>query len=285
MTIKISMTLLVCALLGISPLTHAQTFKTLPNGLEYCIIKDEPGTQKITEGSQVSLHIRTKIADSSMFDSYKMNKNEPIDQQLTAQFLGGFMPGFEMLSAGDSAILRLPVDSAFKGNQMPAFVKSGDKVTYTVKIISVRTKEQFENEKKEAASKQIALDDKIIQDYMKKNNLKANKTSSGLYYIIDKVGNGKHPTAADKVKVNYKGTLVDGTKFDSSYDRNQPIEFPLSGVIKGWTEGIPYLDEGGKGTLLIPSGLAYGQNAPPGSPIKANDVLIFEVELLEIIKN
>ena len=112
----------------------------------------------------------------------------------------------------------------------------------------------------------------------------AKKTASGLYYIIEKAGNGKHATAADKVKVHYKGTLIDGTKFDSSYDRNQPIDFPLSGVIKGWTEGIPLLEEGGKGKLLIPSGLAYGQNAPPGSPIKANDVLIFDVELLEILK-
>jgi FKBP-type peptidyl-prolyl cis-trans isomerase FkpA len=259
-------------------------FKQLKSGLEYAIITDAPTKPFIADGSYVSLHIRTKVADSSMFDSYKMNNNQPIEQQLTSQFLGGFMEGFTLLTAGDSAHLRLPIDSAFKGGQFPPFAKSGDKVTYIVKVVSVKSKEEFEAEKVANAGKQVSLDDQIIQDYIKKNNLKAEKTNSGLYYIIDQPGNGKHATAADKVKVHYKGTLVDGTKFDSSYDRNEPIEFPLSGVIKGWTEGIPLLEEGGKGKLLIPSGLAYGQNAPPGSPIKANDVLIFDVELLEIIK-
>ncbi|HMT35931.1 MAG TPA: FKBP-type peptidyl-prolyl cis-trans isomerase, partial [Chitinophagaceae bacterium] len=85
-----------------------------------------------------------------------------------------------------------------------------------------------------------------------------------------------------KVKVHYKGYKLNGEKFDSSYDRNEPIDFPLSGVIKGWTEGIPMLEEGGKGTLLIPSHLAYGQNGPPGSKIGPNEVLLFDVELIQI---
>jgi FKBP-type peptidyl-prolyl cis-trans isomerase len=264
---------------------QAQNFKQLANGLEYQILTDAPGKSYIKEGSYVSLHIRTKIADSSMFDSYKMNNDEPIEQQLTTQFLGSFMEGFTLLTAGDSAVMRLSVDSAFRG-QIPPFAKSGDKVTYTVKILTVKTKEEYEASKKEAASNQLKTDDKIIQDYIAKNKIKnAQKSPSGLYYVIDKPGNGKHPTAADKVKVHYKGTLIDGTKFDSSYDRGEPIEFPLTQVIKGWTEGIPYLDEGGKGTLLIPSGLAYGQNPPPGSSIKANAVLIFEVELISFTKN
>jgi len=280
---KISMTLFALTCYGIS--SQAQTFKKLNNGLEYAIVKDAPGIKKIMDGSFVNMHIRTKIADSAMFDSYKMNNDTPIEQQLTTSFLGGFMEGFALLTAGDSAVLRMPIDSAFKGAQMPPFAKSGDKVTYIVKIFSVKSKEEYENEKKAAATNQITTDDNIIKEYIKKNNLKAEKTASGLYYIIEKTGNGKHATAADKVKVHYKGTLIDGTKFDSSYDRNEPIDFPLSGVIKGWTEGIPLLEEGGKGTLLIPSGLAYGQNAPPGSPIKANEVLVFDVELLEILKN
>jgi hypothetical protein len=99
-----------------------------------------------------------------------MNNDKPIDQQLTAQFLGGFMDGFAMLSAGDSAVLRMPIDSAFKGGQLPPFAKSGDKVTYVVKIFSVKSAEEFENEKKEAGAKQISIDDKIIQDYISENN-------------------------------------------------------------------------------------------------------------------
>lgn len=281
---KISKALFVCSLLAVNTNVNAQTFKKLPNSLEYSILKDAPGNKKILDGSYVSLHIRTKVADSAMFDSYKMNNDEPIEQQLTTAFLGGFMEGFKMLTAGDSAIMRMPIDSAFKGGQLPPFAKSGDKVTYIVKIFSVKSKEEFDADKKLSAEKQVGIDDKILQDYIKANKLKVKKTASGLYYVIDQAGNGKHATAADKVKVHYKGTLVDGTKFDSSYDRNQPIDFPLANVIKGWTEGIPLLEEGGKGKLLIPSGLAYGQNPPPGSPIKPNSVLIFEVELLEILK-
>ncbi|MBK7763756.1 MAG: FKBP-type peptidyl-prolyl cis-trans isomerase [Bacteroidetes bacterium] len=281
--ITVALAILACNV----QMAKAQTpsFKQLPNGLEYSIVKDEPGKNFIADGSYVSMHIRTKIADSAMFDSYKMNNEQPIEQQLTKQFLGGFMEGFQFLTAGDSAILRMPIDSAFQGGQLPPFAKSGDKVTYTVKILSVKSKEEFEASKLEAASKQIKMDDEIIQNYIKKNNLKdVKKTESGLYYMIEKAGNGKHATAADKVKVHYSGFLLDGTKFDSSLDRGEPIEFPLTQVIKGWTEGIPLLEEGGKGKLLIPSGLAYGQNAPPGSPIKANDVLIFDVELIQITK-
>lgn len=257
-------------------------YKKLPSKLEYLMLKDEPGTKFIKDGSVVKMHIRTKIADSSMFDSYKMNNNEPIEQPLTKQFLGAFMEGFSLLTAGDSAILRLPIDSAFKGSPMPPFAKSGDMVAYEVKIFSVKSKEESEAEKAIASKAQNGIDDKLLKEYIKAKNLKALKTASGIYYVIDKKGNGKHATAADKVKVHYKGYKLDGSTFDSSIDRGEPIEFPLSGVIKGWTEGIPLFEEGGKGTLLIPSSLAYGQNAPPGSTIKPNEVLLFDVELIKI---
>jgi len=257
-------------------------FKITANNLEYLFLKDQAGTKFIQDGSIVKMHIRTKIADSTMFDSYKMNNNEPIEQPLTKQFLGAFMEGFALLTAGDSAVLRLPIDTAFKGSPMPPFAKSGDKVSYEVKIISVKTKAEADAEKEKASKVQNGIDDKLLKEYIKTKNLKTEKTASGIYYVIDKKGNGKHATAADKVKVHYKGYKLDGSTFDSSYDRGQPIEFPLSGVIKGWTEGIPLFEEGGKGTLLIPSSLAYGQNAPPGSTIKANEVLIFDVELIKI---
>lgn len=257
-------------------------FKKTANNLEYLFLKDQAGTKFIQDGSIVKMHIRTKIADSAMFDSYKMNNNEPIEQPLTKQFLGAFMEGFALLTAGDSAILRLPIDTAFKGSPMPPFAKSGDKVSYEVKIISVKTKAEADAEKEKASNVQNGIDDKLLKEYIKTKNLKTAKTASGIYYVIDKKGNGKHATAADKVKVHYKGYKLDGSTFDSSYDRGQPIEFPLSGVIKGWTEGIPLFEEGGKGTLLIPSSLAYGQNAPPGSTIKANEVLLFDVELIKI---
>jgi len=107
------------------------------------------------------------------------------------------------------------------------------------------------------------------------------KTASGIYYQIDPPGTGGHPNLNSKIKCHYKGTLLDGREFDSSYKRKRPLEFTLGQVIAGWQESIPLLEKGGKGTFIVPSRLAYGHNAPPRSIITPNSVLIFEVELLD----
>jgi len=106
------------------------------------------------------------------------------------------------------------------------------------------------------------------------------QTDSGLVVKTLVEGDGASPTAADTVKVHYEGTLVDGTVFDSSIARGEPIEFPLSGVIKGWTEGLQLMKTGGKAKLTIPSDIAYGDSGQ--GPIPAKATLIFEVELIEI---
>jgi FKBP-type peptidyl-prolyl cis-trans isomerase len=276
--------LAILSLCFVSVNTQAQKMKKLPSGLEYVMYKDTPGAKFIKDGSYVKMHIRTKIADSAMFDSYVMNKEKPIEQQLTAQFLGAFMEGFSLLSEGDSAMLRLPYEKAFKDQPLPPFAKAGDPVSYQIKVFTIKTKEEFEKSKADAAAVQNKIDDKLIRAYIQKNKLKTLRTTSGIFYSIEKKGNGVHPVATDKVKVHYKGTTLAGETFDSSYDRGEPVEFPLANVIKGWTEGIPLLDEGGKGKLIIPSSLAYGENAPPGSTIKENEVLVFDVELLNIVK-
>jgi FKBP-type peptidyl-prolyl cis-trans isomerase FklB len=106
-------------------------------------------------------------------------------------------------------------------------------------------------------------------------------TDSGLQYKSLVAGNGKKPSKSDKVKVHYKGTLIDGTVFDSSYDRGEPIVFPVTGVIAGWVEGLQLMQVGSKFELVIPSQLAYGANGS-GPTIGADATLIFEVELLGI---
>lgn len=105
-------------------------------------------------------------------------------------------------------------------------------------------------------------------------------TASGLQYTVLEKGNGPTPGIDDAVKVHYSGTLIDGTVFDSSYKRGQPVTFPLNGVIKGWTEALQLMRVGSKHRLFIPSGLAYGEQG--SGPIGPNSMLIFEVELLGI---
>jgi len=123
---------------------------------------------------------------------------------------------------------------------------------------------------------------KIGENYLQKNKGKegVKVTASGLQYKVLKEGTGVNPKATDMVKVHYRGTLIDGTEFDSSYKRNQPAEFQLNQVIPGWTEGLQLMKVGSKYQLTIPGNLAYGERGNQGIP--GNSVLIFEVELLDV---
>lgn len=126
---------------------------------------------------------------------------------------------------------------------------------------------------------QAAKDDKIIQEYLTKNSLTATKTASGLYYIINTEGTGSSPILSSDIKVYYKGYLTDGTVFDETTGDYRI--FTLNELITGWQEGLQLIKEGGKITLFVPSKLGYGSNS--AGKIPANSVLIFEIELLDII--
>jgi FKBP-type peptidyl-prolyl cis-trans isomerase FklB len=131
------------------------------------------------------------------------------------------------------------------------------------------------------AEKNLKAGEAFLAENAKKNGVKT--TASGLQYKILKEGDGPMPKATDTVKVNYKGTLIDGTVFDSSYDRGEPVTFPVNGVIPGWTEALQMMKVGSKWQLFIPANLAYGERSP-GPKIGPNSTLIFEVELLDIEK-
>lgn len=119
--------------------------------------------------------------------------------------------------------------------------------------------------------------EKYRAEYEKKSGVK--KSASGLLYKIEKAGEGEQPSATDTVKVHYKGTLTDGTVFDSSYERKEPIEFQLSQLIPAWVEAIPMLKKGGKMEIVVPPQLGYGERQ--AGKIPANSTLIFEIELLD----
>lgn len=119
--------------------------------------------------------------------------------------------------------------------------------------------------------------------FLEKNKSEADTTvtETGLQFQVVREGKGKQPSSTNKVKIHYLGSLIDGTTFDSSYKRNEPTEFPVTGVIPGFSEGLQLMKEGGKYRIVIPAALAYGEQGP--ASIGPNQVLIFEVELLEVI--
>jgi FKBP-type peptidyl-prolyl cis-trans isomerase len=161
----------------------------------------------------------------------------------------------------------------------------GDKTSLTAEeALAVRQSFMQQMQAKKVAEQKVAADKNKKEgvDFIAANKSKpgVKTTASGLQYMVEKEGTGAKPKATDTVKVNYLGTKIDGTKFDSSYDRGQPATFPLNGVIKGWSEGLQLMPVGSKYKLYVPADLAYGENAP--GPIGPNATLIFEVELLGI---
>lgn len=145
-------------------------------------------------------------------------------------------------------------------------------------MMAMRMK-MMEDRKKQAEGN-VETGNKFLADMEKKEGVK--KTKSGLLYKVVTKGKGKKPKETDTVKVHYKGTLIDGTEFDSSYARKEPAEFPVNRVIKGWIEGLQIMEVGSKYMFYIPSDLAYGAQGRPSIP--PNSVLVFEVELLDIVK-
>lgn len=200
----------------------------------------------------------------------------------------------ELKNAADSAAYAIGMQIA--GN----LAQQGLDTIFNPEMIAAGLKDQMNKQ----AILKIEQTDKLIQDFF--NDMMASKskgkkeagekflaenakrqgvitTPSGLQYEVLVQGNGPKPTATSTVKVHYKGTLIDGTVFDSSYDRGQPISFPLNGVIQGWTEGLQLMPVGSKYRFYIPYNLAYGERGA-GQVIGPFETLIFEVELLAIEK-
>lgn len=161
------------------------------------------------------------------------------------------------------------VQDAFANNSK----LSDQEIEDTLQSFEARVKQADQTKMEQEAKDNAAKGDKYRADYAKQKGVK--KTANGVLYKVDKAGTG-----SDTVVVNYKGTLVDGTEFDNSYNRGEPLSFRLDGVIPGWTEGLKHIKKGGKIQLVIPPEQAYGKTGVPGIP--ANSTLVFDVELLDI---
>ena len=166
-------------------------------------------------------------------------------------------------------------------NKTIAASLKGEKTTFTSEEANKFIGEYFQKLTEEKGAVVKIEGEKFLEENKKKSGVKT--TESGLQYSVIKMGDGPKPTATDKVKTHYHGTLTNGTVFDSSVDRGEPVEFPVNGVIKGWTEALQLMPVGSKWKLYIPYSLAYGERAA-GPQIPAYSALVFEVELLEIVK-
>ena len=175
------------------------------------------------------------------------------------------------------------LEQGFEDSFSGATLKLDDKAREEVmRSVAMKMQQKQAEDRQKAADKNKDEGEKFLAENGKKPGVKT--TASGLQYEVMTEGTGPSPTADDKVTVNYKGTLLDGTVFDSSYDRGQPVSFPLGSVIPGWTEGLQLMKTGSKYKFYIPSGLAYGERGA-GPKIGPNATLTFEVELISIEKN
>jgi FKBP-type peptidyl-prolyl cis-trans isomerase FklB len=157
----------------------------------------------------------------------------------------------------------------------------GEKTTFTPEEANQFIGAYFQKQMEEKGAVVKVEGEKFLEENKKKTGVVT--TESGLQYQVIKTGDGPKPAATDKVKTHYHGTLTNGTIFDSSVDRGEPVEFPVNGVIKGWTEALQLMPVGSKWKLFIPYQLAYGERAA-GPQIPAYSALVFEVELFEIVK-
>lgn len=270
---------------------HAQNdgFRTMPDGLKYKIVKDAPG-RNAALGDFLDIHLQYRFKDSLLFSSRNMNAGQPVPVQVQRPGFGGdLMEGFLYLSEGDSAIIKVPLDSLLKmgAPSIPGMeAGKGQTIDYEVQVVRVRTADQMRQEQEAQASRQKGVDEALLQEHFTKNGIKPMKTASGLYYTMSNPGSGKPLQTGMNVTMNYTGTLLNGQKFDSNVDpafsHVQPFKFVLGQgqVIRGWDEGVALFKKGGKGTLYIPSPMAYGERSPSPA-IPANSVLVFDIEVVD----
>lgn len=245
--------------------------------------------EKIDSGDIVQLHFILSLADGTpVFSSY--DRGQPITMNYGKPFdTPGFDEGIGYMREGGKSTFVVPSEIAFgaggRGGQIPPF----STLVYNVEVIDVMSQQEYEKkqelEKKqqEMNTSQVKQQEGVkLQQYIQEKGISVKPTPSGLYYIEKEKGSGAKAEPGKKVSVHYTGTLLDGTKFDSSVDRDQPFSFVLGQgqVIQGWDEGIALMNVGGKATLIIPSTIGYGERdmgvIPPYS------TLVFDVELLNV---
>ena len=269
--------------------------KVLDNGVELKYFKNGSG-QEIEDGQIVMINLQYFDYDGNEL----LNKvgNDPVVLQKDSSWesSGIIYNVIDNLVKGDSVFFQLTTEQFFKNApqsvEVPDSVKN-KMISFYCGIQDVMSQNEFEDfqriqyekmqqEMEQQSNDQLSIDLELIDNYLKENNITPKSADSGLRYVITKMGSGENAAPGDNVTVHYTGMLLNGEKFDSSLDRNQPFSFQLGQgmVIRGWDEGITYFNKGSEGTLYIPSTLGYGASGA-GGVIPPNAVLIFEIQVLD----
>ncbi|GAB4528079.1 MAG: hypothetical protein Tsb0010_10740 [Parvularculaceae bacterium] len=247
---------------------------TTESGLQYQILSEGPeGGDSPTASDVVEVHYRGVLVDGAEFDS-SYARGQPAVFPL-GRVIRGWTEGLQLMSEGDRFRFFIPSELPYgeTGSRSGA-VGPNEVLIFDVELLRVNPgaeeAEEAMNRSRDFLARNAENEDVVV-------------TASGLQYMVLEEGpeGGASPSADDRVRVHYRGTLIDGQEFDSSLG-GQPIEFQLSGVIRGWTEGVQLMSEGDKYRFFIPPELAYGARGA-GNAIGPNEALIFDVELIEVL--
>lgn len=298
MNFRVLNTIIAVAVVGMSFGCQSEEFLISEDGYQYKYVNKGDG--ELPKNGEVVVYnmIYMDEKDSIIFES---TATQPAMVQCDdAQWDNGgpLFKAFSIIKEGDSILIKIPTkilfEESFKTQGVPPGLNPEGEITFCIGASKIMTQQEAQAEAQIMRQKQqeemmaisagrVGIEKEIIDTYLKENNITAQSTESGLRYVIDVEGTGDYPQPGQNVKVHYTGTLLDGTKFDSSYDRpaDGPFTFVLGQgqVIQGWDEGIALLKTGGKGTIYVPSALGYGPQ-DRGPIIKANSILKFEVELV-----
>ncbi len=304
---KISLVLGV-AVIALSACTDS--FKKGDEGIEYKIVSKGSGE---VAGYGEFLHMQVAQfynngkTDSLLSDTRTSPQGAAFEVMDTTNMPPAYFKILRQLKKGDSLVIRILVDSAFKNSPqgIPPFFEKGRYLLTTAKVLNIyKTREQADSARmvameeaqenvKKLDAETLVKDDKTLQEYFKKNNIQVQKAPKGTYVQILQPGTGAAIDTSVIVKTNYTGTTMEGKKFDSNTDPAFNHVEPLlvnmtsdpslgTSVIPGWTDGMTLLSKGAKAKFYVPSSLAYGSQAA-GPDIKPNSILIFEVEIVDVL--
>ncbi len=268
-------------------------FNEAASGLKYAFHIEGDGKQPEMEDI-LSMTMVYRLNDEVLFDSRETGM--PMFLPLTEpEYPGDIYEALSMMTVGDSASFLISGQRFFLETagapELPPFLEPHDDLIFDIQLDDAMDEEAFAEEQQRMMEEQMEADmeraeqeEGLMLEYLAEEDITVEPTQTGLYYIEKEEGDGPRAQAGDMVSVHYEGRLLDGTVFDSSYERGEPIEFPLGQgqVIPGWDEGISMMKVGGSARLVIPSHLAYGDRGA-GQAIPPFSALVFDVELVDIV--